>query len=763
MITITHAEAQALISERLDNPLDTYIDDVLNGHLASCEQCRAFADSSTRLASSLRAMPFLPASPVVRQNVWAAIESQSTWQQRLSGALTGQTAAIVSTAAIALIVIAFSAVAIMRLVDDNGDGDQDTRLAAGTRESLALATETAETSELTFATEAAPVSTTTPEPEPTTEAVAPTDEPPTQTPATATEAPTEEPAPTETPPEDTDLAMAETAVSAPTDAPTEAAEPDDDAPTNLTGITGDEFPNSDAPTEEVEEESAGISPASLIATSLPPTPAPAPTEASPTETPVPATATPLPTESPVPATETPAPTETPVPAPTDPPVEDTPSPPDERDDEESSPLIVPVDGIPVEADDDSGAPSEPDSGVGGQASDDGDSDTAQTSEALETEADVESGDGTAPVIGPPGGDNDEDSGPGGDSGPRTRPSDDDDDQIIVPIDDDSSDPPVIDGDSGPTAIDDDDDVQDIVGALAPEGDSTPAIDDVDQDGEQADIEPGSFDLSNSPVYSDGTISGSPDERLGFTDDPIFGPNPDGVSLFRDDLDVQPVSDGESEALAICAGGDCVEATSSSDDVAFIDESIGWVDSTLIYQRTTADQAVELRAVEWNGAPVSDEGIGSLDGNVTALGSAYPVNIGTLVPTDSAWLLVEGGSVQVIDGNPYGDVQLVRTNHADGLITYVAGSELIVASTSSPGTAINSIPFNGVDYDLSPDTSTVAISTGSGIELWSRDGAFIGASDSSIDTGSVVWRSTGIIFIDQSNDLLRLLDPAALQP
>ncbi len=62
-----------------------------------------------------------------------------------------------------------------------------------------------------------------------------------------------------------------------------------------------------------------------------------------------------------------------------------------------------------------------------------------------------------------------------------------------------------------------------------------------------------------------------------------------------------------------------------------------------------------------------------------------------------------------------------------------------------------------------DTSTVAISTGSGIELWSRDGAFIGASDSSIDTGSVVWRSTGIIFIDQSNDLLRLLDPAALQP
>lgn len=767
MITITHAEAQALISERLDNPLDTYIDDVLNGHLASCEQCRAFADSSTRLASSLRAMPFLPASPVVRQNVWAAIESQSTWQQRLSGALTGQTAAIVSTAAIALIVIAFSAVAIMRLVDDNGDGDQDTRLAAGTRESLALATETAETSELTFATEAAPVSTTTPEPEPTTEAVAPTDEPPTQTPATATEAPTEEPAPTETPPEDTDLAMAETAVSAPTDAPTEAAEPDDDAPTNLTGITGDEFPNSDAPTEEAEEESAGISPASLIATSLPPTPAPAPTEAPPTETPVPATATPLPTESPVPATETPAPTETPVPAPTNPPVEDTPSPSDERDDEDSSPLIVPVDGITVEADDESGAPAEPDSGVGGQASDEDVSDAAQADEAVETEADVENGDGTAAVIGPPGGDNEEDSGLGGDSGPQTGPSDDDD-QTIVPIapidgDDDSQEIPVIDGGSGSSANDDDDN-QGIVGALDLDGVSTPAIDDADDDGEEVDTEPGSFDLGETPPYSSGDLWGSPDERLGFTgSDVIFDDNPDGVSLLRDDVDVQTASDGDSQVLQICAGGDCVEATSASNDDAFIDAPIGWVENTLIYQRITEDQEVELRAVEWNGAPISDEGYGNLDGTVTATGAAYPVGIGTLVPTDSAWLLVEGGSVQVIDDNPYGDIQLVRTDFEEDIITYVAGGQLIIASVSSPGTALNSIPFNGVDYDVSPDTSTVAISTGSGIELWSRDGTFIGASDSSIDTGSVVWRSTGIIFIDQSNDLLRLLDPAALQP
>jgi len=751
---ITHAEAQALISERLDNPLDPYIDDVLNGHLASCEQCRAFADSSTRLASSLRAMPFLPASPVVRQNVWAAIESQSTWQQRLSGALTGQTAAIASTAAIALIVIAFSAVAIMRLVDDNGDDGQDARLAAGTQESLALATETAETSELTFATEAAPLPTTTAEPEPSTEAVVATDEPPTLTPAPATEAPqptaatppeapTEEPASTEVPSEDTDLAIAETAVPAPTEAPTEAAEPDDNAPTNLTGITGDEFPDSDDASEEREVEPVGLIPAIAIATSFPPTP----TQAPPTETPVPAT------ETPVPATETPAPTatpvlptETPVPAPTDPPVEDTPV---ESEDDDSSPLIVPVDGITVEADDESGAPASPDGGVGGQASDEDASDAGQLIEAIATEADVERGDGTAPVIGPPG----------GNSGPQTRPSDDDGDgdgQTIVPI-------APIDGDSGPAAIDDDDD-QDIVGALSPEGDSTPAIDDEDENGDDSDMEPGSFDLSNSPVYSDGIVSGSPDSRLGFDVDAVtFSESPDGVSLFRDELEAEVVSDGDSQVLEICAGGQCTDATSESGDDAFIDDPIGWVDSTLIYQRITADQQVELRTVEWNGAPVSDQGFGSLDSPVSALGSAYPVGIGALVPTDSAWLLVESGSVQVIDGNPYSDIGLVRTDFDEDVIAYVAGGQLIIASVSSPGTAISSIPYNGVDYDLSPDTSTVAISTGSGIELWTSDGAFIGASDSSIDTGSVVWRSTGIIFIDQSNDLLRLLEPADLQP
>lgn len=294
--------------------------------------------------------------------------------------------------------------------------------------------------------------------------------------------------------------------------------------------------------------------------------------------------------------------------------------------------------------------------------------------------------------------------------------------------------------------------------------ATPELDAADDDGEEADTEAGSFDLGDAPLYSDGSISGSPDSRLGFDVNTVtFSDNPDGVSLLRDDVEVQTVSDGDSQILEICADGSCVEATSADDDISVIDDPIGWVDNTLLYQRITEDQEVELRAVEWNGAPVSDEGFGSLDGTVTALGAAYPVGIGTLVPTDSAWLLVEDGSVQVIDGNPYGAIQLVRTDYEEDIITYVAGGQLIIASVSSPGTAISTVPFSGVDYDLSPDASTVAISNGSGIELWSRDGTFIGASDSSIDTGSVVWRSTGIIFIDQTNDLLRLLDPAALQP
>jgi hypothetical protein len=104
---------------------------------------------------------------------------------------------------------------------------------------------------------------------------------------------------------------------------------------------------------------------------------------------------------------------------------------------------------------------------------------------------------------------------------------------------------------------------------------------------------------------------------------------------------------------------------------------------------------------------------------------------------------------------------VRTNFSEPLIGYVAGGQLIIANQASPGTALATIPFTGVDFDLSPDNQQVVISTGSGLQLWTIGGQQIGSSAATIRTGSVLWRSSGIILLDLTNGVMRLVDPASL--
>ncbi|HYH11133.1 MAG TPA: zf-HC2 domain-containing protein, partial [Thermomicrobiales bacterium] len=297
---LTHSEAQALISARLDAPLDDDIERILEDHLAGCDECRLFAASSNRLASALDALPTVPPSPAVRQAVWAAIERKPTVWSRLGGALSGQTAAVVSTAAIALLVIAFAALVIVRLTgsDDGGD-DERTQLAAGTQEGIALATEPAAPTE----TPAQPT-----EAVRSTEGEAPTAEGGATDELVPTDAsqslpPTETTVATEAAPEVTPTLSSNTAPpSGPTEEPADltgetsvAEEESTDTPVNLTG--------DDAALAESAEPTAGneVVAAVLDATAE-------------------STATPLPTETPVPPTDTPEPTETPEPTATPEPV-----------------------------------------------------------------------------------------------------------------------------------------------------------------------------------------------------------------------------------------------------------------------------------------------------------------------------------------------------------------------------------------------------------------------------------------------------------
>ena len=62
---ISHEEAQALISARLDGPLDPAANRALLAHLATCPACRQFAEQANVLARGLRDLPHLPPSPTV--------------------------------------------------------------------------------------------------------------------------------------------------------------------------------------------------------------------------------------------------------------------------------------------------------------------------------------------------------------------------------------------------------------------------------------------------------------------------------------------------------------------------------------------------------------------------------------------------------------------------------------------------------------------------------------------------------------------------
>jgi hypothetical protein len=279
------------------------------------------------------------------------------------------------------------------------------------------------------------------------------------------------------------------------------------------------------------------------------------------------------------------------------------------------------------------------------------------------------------------------------------------------------------------------------------------------DGTGATVQPESdgYDLADAPIpyeaWDDTSL------RLAFEDGGIvFTAAPDAVSL--DGPDVRQESDDKATWLAVCDGA-CVPATQDSGEGSFTDSPIGWVNGQLIYQRVTASGEIELRSLTWVGEPAGDVLIGSASTTLTPYGTGYFGANGILIPCAEGWLLVSDGRATVIDDNSYGDPGLVRTSFAAPLIAYVSGGQLIVADQSAPGTPISTIPFSGVDYDLSPDTETVVISTGRGLEIWSRGGDLLGTSGGGIQTGSVVWLGEGIYVIDLTNGVIRLVDPAAL--
>ncbi|MDQ3539929.1 MAG: zf-HC2 domain-containing protein, partial [Chloroflexota bacterium] len=129
---LSHAEAQALVSARLDGPLDPIAARELQAHLATCASCRAFNTSSTQLMRGLRSMPYLPASPAVKRAVIDHIRTPRTPWNVVSGPWLTRAVPVVTIVAAALVLTVLGTVAVQRLNDTQSPLDAVTSFLSQT-------------------------------------------------------------------------------------------------------------------------------------------------------------------------------------------------------------------------------------------------------------------------------------------------------------------------------------------------------------------------------------------------------------------------------------------------------------------------------------------------------------------------------------------------------------------------------------------------------------------------------------------------------
>ena len=89
---LSHTEAEALISGRLDAELTPQQERSLSAHLATCHACTLFAERMDAMRTGFRELPRLPASPTVSRQVRERIaQPASIWERiGMPGAVADQ-------------------------------------------------------------------------------------------------------------------------------------------------------------------------------------------------------------------------------------------------------------------------------------------------------------------------------------------------------------------------------------------------------------------------------------------------------------------------------------------------------------------------------------------------------------------------------------------------------------------------------------------------------------------------------------------------
>ncbi|MGI8482912.1 MAG: hypothetical protein ACR2OU_01445 [Thermomicrobiales bacterium] len=230
---------------------------------------------------------------------------------------------------------------------------------------------------------------------------------------------------------------------------------------------------------------------------------------------------------------------------------------------------------------------------------------------------------------------------------------------------------------------------------------------------------------------------------------------DGVSLQE-----QPAKNGTS-VFACTTAGSCVDATSDSADGEHTDTAIGWVNgSTMIYQRILADGSYEYRAADVTGGgnASGDQVIGTGGTELARSGSVFIFRDGLLVESNGGWVIVTAQQAYLQPASSSGPRTLVRIFNIDPMrVAYVSGGQLVIQNIYS--SELTTIPFTGVDYDLSPNLDQVVVSTGSGIEILDMTGQVVETFPNvqNISIGSVLWVNNTIEFVDLTTGEIRSID------
>ncbi len=692
--SLSHREAEGLISARLDAPLSSRQDQALASHLMGCTTCRAFAESMSTMSVGFREIPRLPASPTVSRQVRERINQPRSFWDRFAGAAGGKGSIASLGAAAAMLIIVYAAWSNLNGGDNGNSADRTIAAAAAQASEVALnsqsPTQLAATNTIVPGTLLTPTDT-----DPTIPNITAPDETATLE-ATATE-------------EDT-VTTAEDNTNTPE--PTSTRKPDPTATDKPQPTATDE------PTETLEPTATET---------LEPTSTEVP-EATATEE---ETATEVPTE-----TEEPKPTKTPKPKATAT-AEDTAT---DVPEDTATPTEEPV-----------GQPT-----IGGV--DDGE---VPTEEATESQIDE-----TQPVDDPTEAPTEE---------PTDEATEDNGGSVIEPINTPAEEEPTaentedVGGDTQedtPVATEDDSDggsggILDNTQRVAGLGDNTEGA----PQGPLMMNKPQtlmvtSADLGGSLLQITATSDGTVIQGLGAAACPIWSPM--GIVLLYQDQ-----SSNSPQAAIYDAETQQYGAISNPNDESYVEEiPVGWSGSAAYYLRLLgdSDSTAVLYGYDVNSGGTSELWRGT---NIEMSGGCGVVTEnGFLIPTVDSWLQIDfGGSASEIDSMTFPVTGQPIASPFGSLVMYPSGTQLVIASASSPGTASGSLmpyaPNAGSGYTWEPTGDYVAVSDGASITIYDYMGNLLGTlgSETGITIAGPQWIEGGIYYLETSpNPSLRIIIP-----